>query len=93
VGVAASPAYHRQLAAASTQAYSGVRTCYNYRMRFIRWQRGDVLGALFVLAVLGLLLFTYIQFPGFKGATGFGPDWDCMSVPNGEPICAKKVAR
>ena len=65
-------------------------------MRFIPWwylKRGDVLGALFVVAVLCLLLFTYIRFPGFVAATGFGPDWDCNSVPQGEPICVKKVAR
>jgi hypothetical protein len=64
-------------------------------MRFGPWYltRGDVLGGLFVLAVLGLLLFTYIRFPGFAQTTGFGPDWDCKSVPQGEPICVKKIAR
>jgi len=65
-------------------------------MRFVPWypKRGDVLGALFVLAVLCLLLFTYIRFPGFVAATtGFGPDWDCKSVPQGDPICVKKTAR
>ena len=65
-------------------------------VRFFPWypRRGDVLGALFVLAVLCLLLFTYIRFPGFAAVTtGFGPDWDCKSVPQGEPICVKKIAR
>jgi hypothetical protein len=63
-------------------------------MRFIGWfpKRGDVLGALFVLA-LGMLAFLYVRFPGLKGATGFGPDWDCIGVPKGEPIRMKKVAR
>ena len=63
-------------------------------MRFVPWYPGrwDVLGALFVLAVLGLL-FTYIRFPGVGAATGFGPDWVCKSVPQGEPICVKKIAR
>jgi hypothetical protein len=56
-------------------------------------KRGDVLGALFVVALLSLLAFFYIRFPGLKGATGFGPDWDCIAVPKGEPICMKKVAR
>ena len=57
------------------------------------WKRGDVAGALFVLALLGLMLFTFIRFPGSTAATGFGPDWDCKSVPQGEPICVKKIAR
>ncbi|SIO03316.1 hypothetical protein SAMN05443247_01527 [Bradyrhizobium erythrophlei] len=52
-----------------------------------------MLGALFVVVVLCFLLFTYIRFPGFVAATGFGPDWDCKSVPQGEPICVKKIAR
>jgi hypothetical protein len=56
-------------------------------------RRGDVLSVLFVVALLCLMGFLYIRFPGFKGATGFGPDWDCNSVPKGEPICMKKVAR
>ncbi|MEH2550922.1 hypothetical protein V1283_007567 [Bradyrhizobium sp. AZCC 2262] len=64
-------------------------------MRFIPWYltRGDVLGALFVLAVLGLLIFTHIRFPGFAAAPGFGPDWDCKSAPQGDPVCVKKIAR
>ena len=71
------------------------RIWYNDTMRFIPWYltRGDVLGALFVLAVLGLLIFTYIRFPGFAASTGFGPDWDCKSVPQGDPVCVKKIAR
>jgi hypothetical protein len=64
-------------------------------MWFTGWylKRGDVLSALFVLALLCLLAFIYTRFPGVKGATGFGPDWDCIGVPKGEPICMKKVAR
>jgi len=65
-------------------------------MRFFPWYltRGDVLGGLFVLAVLCLLIFSYIRFPGFGASTtGFGPDWECKSVPQGDPICVKKIAR
>ncbi len=65
-------------------------------MRLIPWYltRGDVLGGLFVLAVLCLLIFIYIRFPGRTAqTTGFGPDWDCKSVPQGDPICVKRIAR
>jgi hypothetical protein len=64
-------------------------------MRLGPWilSRGDVLGALFVLALLGLMAFIFVRYPNFKAATGFGPDWECTSVPKGEPICVKKAAR
>ena len=65
-------------------------------MKLFPWYltRGDVLGGLFVLALLCLMLFTYIRFPGFPAqTTGFGPDWDCRSVPQGDPVCVKKIAR
>ena len=73
------------------------RMWYKDTMRFIPWYwtRGDVLGALFVLAVVGLLIFTYIRFPFIFATqtTGFGPEWDCKSVPEAGPICVKRIAR
>jgi len=68
---------------------------YDSLMRIGPWfpSRGDILGVLFVLALLGLLAFMFVRYPNFKAATGFGPDWDCISVPQGEPICVKKATR
>jgi hypothetical protein len=64
-------------------------------MQLAPWvpKRGDVLGVVFGLVVLGLMAFIFVRYPNFRAATGFGPDWDCTSVPKGEPICVKKVAR
>ena len=64
-------------------------------MRLGPWvpSRGEVLGLLFALVVIGLALFVLVQYPNFRTATGFGPDWDCTRIPNGDPICVKKVAR
>jgi hypothetical protein len=53
--------------------------------------RGDVMGILFVFVLLGLMASSYYWFPNFKPHNnGFGPDWDCTPVPNGQPICIKK---
>ena len=64
-------------------------------MRWFQWYptRGDVMGILFVLVVTCLLAFVLMWFPNFHQrwpASGFGLDWDCKIVPNGEPICIKK---
>jgi hypothetical protein len=65
--------------------------------RFWFWhtlRRGDILGAAFVLAVLGGFVFLVVKFPnGVRQATnaGFGPDWDCTSVGKGDPVCVKKI--
>ena len=55
-----------------------------------RW-RGEVGAALIVIAVVGILLFGYIEFPnGLVPDWGFGPDWECSFHPDSEPICFKK---
>jgi hypothetical protein len=65
-------------------------------MRWPRWylKRGDVIGVLLVLLVLGLVAFRFYLFPKSAepdAGTGFGPDWDCTPVPNGQPTCIKRV--
>jgi hypothetical protein len=58
--------------------------------------RGDILGAAFVLVLLGVLAFLAIEFPaGVRQRTnaGFGPDWECTLVPKGDPVCVKRIDR
>jgi hypothetical protein len=64
-------------------------------MRLGPWvpSRSEAVGVLFVLVVIGGILFVWVQYPGFRGATGFGPDWNCTSVAKGDPICVKKPAK
>jgi hypothetical protein len=52
------------------------------------------MGILFVLMLICIISFGF-WFPKSQPnpAAGFGPDWDCKSVPNGEPICIKKPGR
>jgi hypothetical protein len=58
--------------------------------------RGDVLGVAFVLVLLVVLAFLAVAFPtGVRRTTnaGFGPEWDCTLVPQGDPICVKRIVR
>jgi hypothetical protein len=51
------------------------------------------MGVLFILALLFLIASGFYWFPNSKPNNGFGPDWDCTPVPNGQPICIKKLGR
>jgi hypothetical protein len=52
------------------------------------------MGVLFILVLLFLIASGFYWFPNSKPTNnGFGPDWDCTPVPNGQPICIKKLGR
>jgi hypothetical protein len=56
--------------------------------------RGDVMGILFIVVLLGLISLGFSWFTNSKPNNyGFGPDWDCTLVPNGQPICVKKLGQ
>jgi hypothetical protein len=64
----------------------------------MRWplpypKRGDVMGILFIVVLLCLIACSFYGFPTSKPNNGFGPDWDCTPVPNGQPICVKKLGQ
>jgi hypothetical protein len=65
------------------------------KMRWPQWYptRADVVGILFALVLICISAFVLMRFPSVHQATGFDPDWDCKSVPNGEPVCMKKPGR
>ena len=73
-------------------AAPGYALCYNQRMKWPQWYptRADVMGLLFVVALLCLIATAAILGPQQRTNAGFGPDWDCTAVPKGEPICIKK---
>jgi hypothetical protein len=51
-------------------------------------RRGDILAALFALAILGGLLFAAAGW--VTSNNGLGPDWDCTRPGWGDPVCIKK---
>jgi len=64
-------------------------------MRWPHWHptRADVLGILFALILVCLCGFVFVQYPLFRQPAGFGPDWNCQSMPEGDPVCIKKLGR
>jgi hypothetical protein len=46
-----------------------------------------------VLVFVSIFAFVVIYFPDLqrrKAIAGFGPEWDCIAQPKGDPICIKK---
>jgi hypothetical protein len=53
--------------------------------------RRDLPGVIFVIAIVAIVLFLAVRFPNFNARkAALGPDWDCTSLGQGEPICIKK---
>jgi hypothetical protein len=54
--------------------------------------RGDLLAIAFGVVIVATVVFGLLFRPwnARVPASGFGPDWDCTSVPKGEPICVKR---
>lgn len=63
-------------------------------MSWFRWQftRAEVLGGLFAVVLVCVCAVILVRHPAVDQATGFGPDWDCKSIPNSEPVCIKKLS-
>jgi hypothetical protein len=58
---------------------------------FVSLRRGDVNAIAICIAILALILFAAVKIQN-RPTTGFGPDWDCTNVPQGEVVCVKKPA-
>jgi hypothetical protein len=69
-----------------------------HQLQFVRaWlaaNRGEYHAILLAiaLAAAALLIAVYVGFPPAGSSTSFGPGWECTQVPNGQPVCVKKVA-
>jgi hypothetical protein len=63
-------------------------------MRWLHWypNRADVMGIVLALVLISICAFVLVG-SSLQKATGFGPEWDCNSVPTGEPICMKRIGR
>jgi hypothetical protein len=63
------------------------------RWYLLNLRRGDVMGILFMVMVLGgLVAGFYLRHSSLQdGGNGFGPEWDCTANARGEAICIKKI--
>jgi len=54
-------------------------------------RRGDVAGILLMTVVLALLVLMLLFFPPREENFGFGPEWQCARMEQGDPICVRLV--
>ena len=54
--------------------------------------RREVLSIIALIAIVGIAALAFIKYPVGSRATNFGPDWDCVNVGKGDPVCVKKPA-
>ena len=54
--------------------------------------RGDIPGILFIAVLMGITFYVLVFHPGLADKTnhGFGPEWECLPMQQGDPICFKR---
>ncbi|TGP21737.1 MULTISPECIES: hypothetical protein [unclassified Mesorhizobium] len=54
---------------------------------------GDITGVLFVVVLVGIVVLLLLLFRGLKRNEnfGFGPEWQCTRMEQGDPICVRLV--
>ncbi|MGX5800435.1 hypothetical protein ACWGS9_04240 [Bradyrhizobium sp. Arg314] len=57
--------------------------------RYLR--RGDIAGILFMAVVLAVLVFALLVLAPREHNFGFGPEWQCTRMGEGDPICVRLV--
>ena len=57
-----------------------------------RPSRGDAIAIVLLIAIVTVFAFAAVKHAGWGRATGFGPEWDCTNVGQGDPVCVKKPA-
>jgi hypothetical protein len=63
-------------------------------MEWLRWHlEGNVTAIVLVLFFVAAIISAVIFGIPVRNdsPSGFGPDWDCVSHPKGDPTCIKKV--
>jgi hypothetical protein len=59
--------------------------------RLLTWK--DIVGILFVVAIVGAILYVFGDPAGQRRPTnfGFGPEWSCTHMPGRDPVCVKRT--
>jgi hypothetical protein len=73
--------------------------CYRPTMKWLQWtpDRNGIVGVVFALVVILTAFAVFVAyFPDYqqrRANAGFGPDWDCVAQPKGDPVCIKKPGK
>ena len=54
-------------------------------------KRGDITGILFVAVLFTVITLVMLFLPQLKQDFGFGPEWQCAPMEEGDPICVRLV--
>ncbi|MBN9548752.1 MAG: hypothetical protein J0H31_07685 [Alphaproteobacteria bacterium] len=54
-------------------------------------RRGDMSGIVLMVIVLAMLAFFLLVLPPRDRNFGFGPEWQCTRMGEGDPICVRLV--
>ncbi|UCI06574.1 hypothetical protein [Mesorhizobium sp. B1-1-8] len=54
-------------------------------------RRGDIHGIVFVAVLLGAVILALLFVPKLEQNFGFGPEWQCARMEQGDPICVRLV--
>ncbi len=57
---------------------------------WFQFVRGNLTAILLMIAVLCIFIFFSINDATLPRKSGFGPEWECISMIQGDPICIKK---
>ncbi|SFO70251.1 hypothetical protein SAMN03159463_02745 [Mesorhizobium sp. NFR06] len=56
-------------------------------------RRGDILGVVFMALICAAIVFVLLVLPPRDHNFGFGPEWRCARMGEGDPICVKLVEK
>lgn len=64
------------------------------KMNWPHLRHGDIAGIIVIVIMLAAIVVMGLGFPrlGQKHNFGFGPEWECERMENGDPICVKRPA-
>jgi predicted PurR-regulated permease PerM len=87
------------VAGVAVAAVSNMTTGYHPMMKWLQWtpDRNRILGLVFTLLIIVCVFaVVVVYFPDIqqrRANAGFGPDWNCVAQPKGDPVCVKKPGR
>lgn len=72
----------------------GVAAAEPEAMNWPYLRRGDICGIIIMAVVLAAIVLVGLLFPRLGQQNfGFGPEWQCIRMEKGDPICVKLVEK